>query len=177
MNEFELGRIIENISSRLEKLETSLMNFENSDALVEETVEDSFTVELTPDSIERLENNVIVRMDDNTLAPRIFLSGQKTTGRDREGRWGRYSGTVWLQDNVGRNLVWFYIETGSDNICNLLYPNFASGRGAHMEARNTHVFRFGWRGLWRPGQGGASSWGRLVDSRGSGWICRWGAGC
>lgn len=69
-----------------------------------------------------------------------------------------------------REVKQYYIETGSDNICNLLHPNFASGRGAHMVVRNTHVCLYGWCGLWRPGQGGAASWGRYVDSRGSGWI-------
>ncbi|MEO6251926.1 MAG: hypothetical protein ABIO79_01360 [Ferruginibacter sp.] len=175
MKNFEIGRLFENLLKRVEMLE----NNSGGDGREEETeiTEDGDIVEFVPESMEKIENGVVVVIAASEVPPKIFLTGGKRTGRDERGRWGRYSGTVWLQDNVGRKLKWFYIETGSDNICNLKYPKYASGRSAHYEARNTHICTYGWRGMWRPGQGGASSWGRFVDENGNGWQARWSAGC
>ena len=89
----------------------------------------------------------------------------------------RSSGSVWLQDEVGNNIDWYYMETGSTRGSrNLDYPNYASGRGARRESRNSHVCKYGWIGNWYGGHSTAASWGRYVQEDGSGYIYKWRAG-
>ncbi|WP_316633059.1 hypothetical protein [uncultured Flavobacterium sp.] len=178
MSKFEIESQFENLTKRVEFLENLILEKKDNYFKIDEILEDAFTIELLPESFKRIENNKEILDDHAIEPPKIFLTGQKTTGSDSDGRrWGRYSGTAWLQDNVGNKLIWYYIETGSDNICGLEYPNYAQGREAHHEARNTHICTFGWRAYWRPGQGAASSWGRFVDENGNGWRARWSSGC
>lgn len=179
MSLYEIGKEIESLKNRLSEVEQKIETSSNESNSVEEIV-DSFQIELIPDEIYQIIDGKITKDFDKSSAPKIFLTGSlghRRTGFPDNRRYDIYSGDAWLQNNVGDKLKWYFIETGSDRgTRNLEYPNYASGRTAYREARNTHICSFGWRARWYGGHSSAASWGRFVQQNGSGWIYKWSAG-
>lgn len=161
---------IKQLEERIKELEFFLFTSE------EETLSDEKEYVIT--EIVRVENFIdkeVLSKEQTTV--QVRLSGTPSSGTtdwpDNRG-YCKYSGTAWLQNEVGDILRWYYIESCAEKDSVIQYPQGKpNGRGYH-EVRNTHAARMGWGGRWFGGRCRiVGCWARFLDENGNGYRSAW----
>ncbi len=86
----------------------------------------------------------------------------------------KYSGTAWLQNEVGETLKWYYIESCAVKNSIIAYPQGKPNGQGYNEVRNTHAAKMGWGGRWFGGRcRSVGCWARFLDANGNGYRAKW----
>jgi len=164
-----MEEMVKQLEDRIKELEFALFEYR------EETAGEKDFVIVEIIRVEKFLDKEALAKDQAEVEVR--LSGSPSTGTtdwpDNRG-YCIYSGTAWLQNDVGDKLSWYYIESCAEKNSIIEYPQGKpNGRGYH-EVKNTHAAQMGWGGRWFGGRCRlVGCWARFLDETGNGYRVKW----